>query len=283
MSPALTEHSATERKDGKMDIIAVDDEYLALLALEEAIRGAVPDCTLHGFCTSSDALAYARKNQVDIAFLDIEIDEMDGLALAKSIKDIYGKTNIVFATGFSHYAMWSYKVGASDYLLKPVTKEAVAKALERLRDSVSEKADTSVRVQTFGNFEVYLDGVPVAFSRSKSKELLAYLIDRQGASASTQEIAAILWEDREYDISLKNQTQTVISEMMKTLRDNGMDGLINKSWNQISVDRAKVSCDYYDLLNWELSAVNAYQGEYMRNYSWAEMTTAALAQKTNII
>jgi len=266
-----------------MDIIAVDDEYLALLALEEAIRGAVPDCTLHGFCTSSDALAYARKNQVDIAFLDIEIDEMDGLALAKSIKDIYGKTNIVFATGFSHYAMWSYKVGASDYLLKPVTKEAVAKALERLRDSVSEKADTSVRVQTFGNFEVYLDGVPVAFSRSKSKELLAYLIDRQGASASTQEIAAILWEDREYDISLKNQTQTVISEMMKTLRDNGMDGLINKSWNQISVDRAKVSCDYYDLLNWELSAVNAYQGEYMRNYSWAEMTTAALAQKTNII
>lgn len=265
-----------------MNIIAVDDEHLALLALETAIRKAVPDGAVYGFGSSSGALAHARENRVDIAFLDIEIDEMDGLALAKNIKDIYGKTNIVFVTGYSHYAMWSYNVGASDYLLKPVSKEAIEKSLERLRDSVEVKNDMKVRVQTFGNFEVFIDGAPIPFSRSKSKELFAYLIDRQGASASTPEIAAILWEDREYDISLKNQTQTVISEMIKTLRDNGADDLISRNWNQISIDKSKIRCDFYDLLNWEPSAVNAYQGEYMSNYAWAEMTTAALAQKTNI-
>jgi len=176
----------------------------------------------------------------------------------------------------------SYEVTASDYLLKPITKEAVENAISRLRSPVEIKTDKKVRVQTFGNFEIFVDGTPLIFSRSRAKELFAYLVDRKGASVTNTEIAAVLWDEKAYDISLKNQTQTTISEMMKTLRDNGIDDVIIKSWNQISVDKSKIDCDFYDFLNCNPSAVNAYCGEYMANYSWAEMTTAVLNQKTNI-
>ena len=99
---------------------------------------------------------------------------------------------------------------------------------------------------------------------------------------TTAEIAATLLEDKTYNASIKNQVQTVISELIKTMRDNGVEDVIVKSWNQVSVDRSKISCDYYDLQQWDMNAVNAYLGEYMTNCGWAEMTTAVLSQKTNI-
>ena len=265
-----------------MNCIAVDDEILALKGMERVIKKALPDSSLSCFDAPEDALAYAKENRVDVAFLDVEMGGMNGLELAKALKDIDGKTNIVFATGHSQYALDSYSVNASDYLLKPVTEEAVAKAVERLRDPVAIKTDKKVRVQTFGSFAVFVNDAPLSFSRAKAKELFAFLIDRQGAPVTTAEIAATLWEDKPYNASIKNQAQTVISELIKTLTDNGVEDVIVKSWNQVSIDRSKISCDYYDLQHWDLNAVNAYRGEYMTNYSWAEMTTAALSQKTNI-
>jgi len=266
-----------------MNVIAVDDEHFALMGLEMAIRDALPDCTLSSFDMPEDALEYAKANRVDLAFLDVEMGGMNGLELAKALKDVCGKTNIVFATGYSKYAIDSYEVDTSDYLLKPVTKEKIERAMDRLRDPVDNKLTSRVYVQTFGNFEVFKIGKPLIFNRQKSKELFAYLIDRQGTSVTTAEIAAVLWEDKPYDTSIKNQVQVAISDMLKALKEHGVEDIIIKNHNQISVDRAKISCDYYDLLQGNTSAVNAFCGEYMTNYGWAELTTGALSQKTNIL
>ena len=137
-------------------------------------------------------------------------------------------------------------------------------------------------MQTFGNFEVFANGEPFKFISSRSKELFAYLIDRRGTSASPVEVAAVLWEDKPYDRSLRSQIQAAISEMMKSFKEHGLDDVINKSWNQISVDKDKINCDYYDMLDMVPAAVNAYCGEYMANYSWAEMTAAALSSKLKL-
>ena len=265
-----------------MNIIAADDEPFALMSLESAIREALPDCMLSCFDTPEDALAYAKHNRVDLAFLDVEMGDMNGLQLARALKAIYGKTNIVFATGYSQYAVDSYEIDTSDYLLKPVTKEKVEHALAHLRVPVDKKMSARVYAQTFGNFEVYAEGKPLLFGRQKSKELFAYLIDRQGASVTTAEIAAILWEERMYDAALKNQVQVVISDMLKVLREHNIEDIIIKSRNQISVDTAKINCDCYDLLKWNANAVNAFCGEYMTSYSWAEFTAGVLSRKTNI-
>ena len=137
-----------------------------------------------------------------------------------------------------------------------------------------------VCVQTFGNFDVYLDGKLLLFSRLKAKETFAYLIDRKGSSVTTAEIASILWEEREYNRSLQNQTQVILSCMMKTLKENGISDIVIKKRNQIAIDKSKIKCDYFEFFNGDVSAVNAYTGEYMTNYSWAEMTAGELYMKS---
>jgi len=138
-----------------------------------------------------------------------------------------------------------------------------------------------VMVQTFGNFQVFIDDKPVNFSRSKSKELFAFLIDRRGAGVSTAEIASILFEDKEYNRSVKNQVQTIISQLMEGLRAYGAEDIIVRQWNSIAVDTHKIKCDYFDYLEHIGSARMKYSGEYMINYSWAEYTNGYLIQQKN--
>jgi len=265
-----------------MIILAVDDERRALNTLIHAIESAVPDATVVGFGSVDASLKYAKTNKIDVAFLDIQMPEMNGLLFAMNLKEIDPKTNIVFVTGHSQYALDAMELHPSGYVMKPATKEKVELELKNLRYPVRIESDKRVQVQTFGNFEVFVDGLPLKFVSARSKELFAYLIDRRGTSATPVEIAAVLWEDKVYDKSLRNQIQAAISEMMKTLKAHDLVDIINKSWNQISIDRLKIRCDYYDMLDMVPAAVNAYCGEYMASYSWAEMTAAALSSKLSI-
>ena len=68
--------------------------------------------------------------------------------------------------------------------------------------------------------------------------------------------------------------------MMKVLKEEGAQELIIKSYNNIAVNPKTVICDYYRFLQGERKAVNAYMGEYMSNYSWAEFTLNYLDSKT---
>jgi len=265
-----------------MIVIAVDDNELSLKGLVTAIKEVLPDSDVVCFRVPSELLSYAKENECHIAFLDIEMWEMNGLELAKALKKIDGKINIIFVTAHTQYAIDSYDIDTSDFILKPVSKEKIERAMTRLREFPSLSTTAGVYMQTFGNFEVFVNGKPIAFKRLKSKELLAYLVDRQGASITNAEIASVLWEDKEYNKSIKNQVQVIISDMLKVLKEYNSGDIIIRSRNQISVDIAKIKCDYYDLLKWNANAINSFSGEYMTNYSWAEMTTAALSQKIGI-
>jgi len=186
----------------------------------------------------------------------------------------------------------AFAIHASGYVFKPVTKEAVLYEIENFRYPMLYDSGIKIQkipppgreklpqVKTFGNFDIFVNGLPVIFNRLKAKEAFAYLIDRKGSSVTTAELASILWEEREYTRSLQNQVQVIISSMMKTLRDNGISDVIIKTRNQIAVDASKIKCDYYDYLSWDVAAVNAYEGEYMTSYSWAEMTAGTLAMKS---
>ena len=68
--------------------------------------------------------------------------------------------------------------------------------------------------------------------------------------------------------------------LKKTLKQLGASELLIKTWNHLALDVSKVKCDVYDFYHGDASAVNAYRGEYMSNYSWAEMTNADLMDKS---
>jgi two-component SAPR family response regulator len=262
-----------------MNILAIDDNVLALEELVSSIKEACPDDEIHSFSKPSELLDYAKENVCDIAFLDIEMWGMNGIELAQNLKEIHGKINIVFVTGYSKYALDSYTVKASDYVMKPVTKEAVKEALENLRCPLKTEPDKRVRVQTFGNFEVFIDENPVLFTRSKTKELFAYLVSRKGALCSNNEIAAVIWENKKDTPSLQSHFRILVADLIKTLKFFNVENIIIRKWKQLAVVPGKISCDFYEMLDGNVKAANSYAGEFMAQYSWAEIEAAYLENK----
>lgn len=265
-----------------MNIIAVDDEALALGYMLKILKEAAPGSRFKGFEDPFAALDYLRENPVDIAFLDIEMYGLNGIELAKQFKEAAPAVKIIFSTGFPDYALDAFSVHASGYLLKPPTVEAVKSEIDNLGLPPAD-SQKRVRVQAFGNFEVFVDNAPLRFGRAKAKELFAYLVDRKGSGSTTAELISVLWEDRDLSHSLQSQFQTVAADMLKTFKAVNAEEVLIKKRNYLSVDTEKLDCDYYNFLKGDIRAINSYAGEYMRNYSWAEFTTGFLSQKAGIL
>ena len=257
-----------------MRIIAVDDEKLALESLSRAIKAIVTEDEVVSFRYAEDALEYARENACDIAFLDIEIVGMSGVELAAELKKYNSEINIVFCTGYGNYRDAAFELHASGYLMKPITPEKVKRELENLRRPIIEKK--KLKVQTFGNFEVYLDGKPIAFKYRRTKELFAYLVDRVGAMCTVGEIIGILFED---DSGREDYFQKLRRDLLLTLEEVGCaDAIIHKR-GMLGVVVTALQCDYYDYLNNKKTLETVYFGEYMSQYSFAEYTNAHLSAR----
>lgn len=260
-----------------MKTLIVDDMQLAVNALQNIMQAIDPHGTHIGVRKVSEALGYLEKQLPDVAFLDIEMPGMDGLELARHIREkSAGMTNIVFVTAHDQYALEAHDLFVSGYLLKPASETAVRRVLDNLRHPIEPTDDGRLYVRCFGDFEVFSHGVPVRFGRSKSKEMLAYLIDRRGAVCTSGELLGVLWENKANTVSQQGQIRNVISDLKHALAQVGAEDVLLRWGNKIAVDCAKVRCDYYNFLRGDLAAVNRYRGEYMAQYSWAEMTSAGL-------
>ena len=252
-----------------MNILAVDDERIALEGLLDAIREAAPEAEIRGFRYAEDALEAAREQPCDVAFLDVEMAGLNGMKLAERLKVLNPDVNIIFATGFGHYRDAAFDLHASGYLTKPITAEKVKKELAELRRPVQPRK--RVRVQAFGNFEVYLDGRPMVFKYSRTKELLAYLVDRRGALCTNGEIMAILFEDDGHEAYLRSLRK----DLTDTLEAAGCGGILTQQRGHLGIVPEEIDCDYYDWCDGKQTGA-AYRGEYMSQYSWSEYAHAAL-------
>lgn len=260
-----------------MHILATDDEQSALNILMGAIQEAVPVATIHGFRNPLEALKFMEETKCDVAFLDIQMREMSGIVLARRLKEIYPKINIVFVTGYSQYANEAFSLHASGYVYKPVTADKIVNEMENLRTPVKWK-ETGICVNTFGFFELIVNGEEVSFGREKSKEMLAYLVDKQGKSATRKEIASILFEREDYSRATQNYLSKIIKELVTVLERVGAEKMLKRGLNSYSVDVDAFCCDLYDYEkdNATPGELNRFQGEYMKQYSWAEVTLARL-------
>lgn len=258
-----------------MNFLVVDDEPFALKDLEEALREARPDCTLFSFTSPSQALKYVKEQTMNVAFLDIELGSTNGLVLAKKIKDILPDIHIIFVTSYEKYAVGAFQLHATGYLMKPATAEDITRELTFLYgdDVVDNK---KVRVQTFGGFAVYVNDKLVECKRAKTMELLACLVDRQGAPITTREACALLWEDKPYDTALKNYFQSLLLDLRTTLQEHGAENILMHNRNSLAIDPGRLDCDSYRFLDGDPWAVNHYRHDYLPSYSWAEFRVAQM-------
>ena len=247
-----------------MKVLLVDDEELGLIRLKNAVEKVLPKETeIISYTNPVKAFEENADKSIDIAFLDIEMPVLNGITLAKKLKTVNPKTNIIFVTAYHEYALDAYKMHASGYVTKPVNEEKVKKELDGLRYHVEIAATKKLQVKCFGNFDVFVKGKPLKFKYAKSKELFAYLIDREGSSVNINELNAVLWEEDH-----KSYCRNLIADIKETLKSVNAEDVFIKRRNECYIDIDKIDCDAYEYKRNNPDAVRAYRGEYMMQYDW---------------
>lgn len=179
---------------------------------------------------------------------------------------------------FSSNYMLPYTWGElkNEYLKDKKAKWAL-KSFSRERKAAvpAQRTDKLVEVRTFGGFDVMVNGEFVAFGRAKSKELLAYLIEKKGKPVSRQEAGSALWEGKYFDRAMQKQLDVVIRSLASTLCEYGISDILEVH-KEMRVVPTRFTCDLYRYLDGEDAAMNEYCGDYMSTYSWAAPTEAYL-------
>lgn len=274
--------TAEKRGNGVVKrFLAVDDEPLALRDLKQALCSVMPESECVDFRTPQEVIEYVKTTVIDVAFLDIEMGNANGIVLAKRIKDIQPKVHIIFVTSHPQYAVEAFSVRATGYILKPVETEDIKRELTFIYGDTCVNSEKVIHVQTFGGFDVFVGEQRLTFKRAKAKELLAYLVDRRGNSITTREACAVLWEDSLYSSSQKNYLQNIVVELRATLREAGIEDIFIKSRNSLAIAPSLFQCDSYRFMDGDPVAINNYRHDYMPSYSWAEFTLGILERNTN--
>lgn len=259
-----------------MKIICVDDEPLAVeYTLNQC--ALLPEIdTAEGFTDAQSALDWLGDHSADVALLDINMPKTDGITLAARIKQIRPETAIIFLTAYKEYAFDAYAVHPTGYLLKPVSQETLAAEVRYVCKESRQFPSAHIRIKTFGNFDVFVYDRPIGFKLAKSKEILAYLVDKQGSGVTRAEIFAAVWEDRPYDRKMQKQLDTYIRSLRETLREYGIPQIMEMDKGVLRIKPDTFVCDVYLFYSGDSNAINAFRGEYMSSYSWASITEAIL-------
>ena len=134
--------------------------------------------------------------------------------------------------------------------------------------------ENKLYIKTFGQFDVFNNDKLVDFKRSKSKEILAILVDNKGSIVPTKYIADLIFEDGKYDRDRQKALHVYISDLRKTLKDLGHDDVVIKSKLGYSIDTKAFDCDYYDVLKGNNKVALTYDGRYMYQYHWSDTTNS---------
>ena len=254
-----------------MRAIAVDDEIYMLETLHEAVSASFDIEQVEAFSSCSSALAFAAENPVDVAFLDINMRGIGGLGLAEKLMELQPRCKIIFCTGYEEYAVSAFQLHVSGYLMKPITAEAVQKEIDHIKGvKTTEKLLT---IKCFGNFEVLYNGEILPFKRKKAKELLAVLVDRNGAGMTAKQICANLFPENTDDAKNLVYLRQLVLDLKNTLKTIHAEDVLQHNTPYYRIDTNLVMCDYLSFLE---TGKPKFRGEYMTQYSWAEETCALL-------
>lgn len=260
----------------KIRVILVDDEPLSIEALEYSLK-KIEDVMITGsFSNGRDAINFLKKSKVDLVFLDVQMPEISGIALAKELKKIQSELDIIFVTGFNHYAAEAFEVQALGYVLKPFRTEAIEKEIEKYR--IVKKIKKRIRIKTFGRFDVFSENYPIIFKGAKAKELFALCIVRRGGIVTMEEAIDLLWENRLFDKKTKGLYRKAIMQIKQAFSEAGIQNVFENVRGGCHVNFEEIECDYYQLLKKDPIAINNFHGEFLIDYSWGEKTLGIIEE-----
>lgn len=260
-----------------MKTIVVESSRFYLIQLEYELS-EFSQVELRGsFCSGTDALRFAEKYPVDLVFVNTSLSDMSGVSLATALRQINSGIIIIFISDNRSDVCDVLNVDADYFLLRPFNHVNIERAVNRSL-TLSSRLKKRVFIKTFGSFGVFVDDVPLHFSSSKAKELLAYLVDRNGNVVDSREGFSVLWEDKSFSSSSASCYRKVLCRLLQTLDEAGVANILRVYTRGRAIDKSAVDCDYYSYLNGEREVIRKWNGEYMSNYSWGEETLAWLTE-----
>ena len=256
-----------------MRIAVIDNDSFLLTESCAVIKKVRAVDQVYAFAEGLKLLEFIIENPCEVIFMDPYLEDMDGGILAEEIKDILPQVNIIFLTEHDEFYRKAMEIRASGFVLKPLREVDVREEFKNLRYKVDRRQEVLLQIECFGNFEVKTaKGDKIHFERKKSKEMFAYLVHRKGTESTLREAAAILFEDESFDEKHQNYMQKIISSMMKTLREYGVEGVIDKQFNSMKIRTDKVECDYYHFIDTGAELGFEKEQSYMENYTWADFS-----------
>lgn len=259
-----------------MTIMLVSEDARTLKDAAALIAALRPEAEVLPFADSLKALAEAREKPVDVALIATDMPELDGLDLGQYLKDLHPGVNLIFLDPDDAQALDALSLHASGCLLLPVSKFALSAELDDLRYPVSGGPGRRVFAQTFGNFELFVDGEPVVFKYTRTKEIVALLVNNRGAQTTNGEIIAALWEDEGDPEKKASYLRNLRQDLQNTLTRLKLTDILYKQRGSMAIAADRIDCDLYDWLAKKDRSRYRYMGDYMNQYSWAETVHAEL-------
>lgn len=259
-----------------MNILIVLAKETERESVGEMIAALKPEAELRLFDSGLTALADARKQEADIAVIDTELPELGGLDFGQYLQELYPEVNLIYLSSDKEAGYTALRQHASGILPKPVAEPELIRELEDLRHPSLMKNHKRVFAQTFGNFELFVDGKPIAFKYNRTKELVAVLINNRGAQTSNGEIIANLWEDDGDPEKKASYLSNLRQDLQNTFTKLKLNGLILKQRGSLAIATDRIECDLYDWLEKKQESKYHYLGDYMNQYSWPEVMHAEL-------
>ena len=256
-----------------MSFLLVDRSVSDLKKLAGILKKVVPAMEIKAATSAEEALNLPALN-FDAAFIEIELESgrMNGLDLAEKLKAFHKDMHIIFVTRSKKFYPEAFAIHADNYLMKPINLTQINSEIEYLsrRYPVALHTKGKIYVQTFGGFNVFLDGNILEFKRHKAKELFALLVDRRGAPITAREACGEIFSHRKYNSIVNGYYHVLVHSLAHTFMDCGVPNILVRRSKFIAIRPELFECDAYNFLKGDPSAARQYRGDYMSCYDWAQ-------------
>lgn len=236
-----------------MRTIIIDDEFPSIALMKMMMSKNEYLEVVGEYTNSREALIGIKELIPDVIFMDIEMPHMTGVELATEVMLFNSNIQIVFVTAYEKYALKAFDVNAVNYILKPITEDALNITVTRLirnynnLQQSSLKNNKSNRINTFGEFAVFSNatGEKIQWATAKSKELFGYFILQRGKEVDKWQLCDILFPEA----STKNAEHSLHSTISRTkaaLKKAGIDNIITCIKGKYQLDMTYFTCDMWE-------------------------------------
>lgn len=277
-----------------MNVILIDDEQLALDFLHRQLTEMKEINIVGAYLNPKLGMEAIVNENVDVAFLDVQLPVLDGVELARRILKKKPDLLVVFVTAFEQYAVDAFEVNAVDYLVKPIQRNRLRETIERVRKKLAnidagDKEITRRPLRVFMCKQFHIEKghesrISLSWRTARTQELFLFLLQNRNRVVHKEHIAELLWPDTDLEKAFA-QLYTTVYHIRNELKkfgnhfklENAASGyLLHVHHVDIDVQMWEEAVESLPPLNERTlivykQAMELYPGPYLRDhhYVWA--------------